>query len=170
MVEKAWRLEVSTTTIQNCWRHTGILSNLIEREIEEVRHVREIDEVASLLHQLTLLSIDTKESEAMNANEYINYELEFDLNNPYKPTDEDILDMISSNHQDNDVDEVVIMEEVVGVRAVESALETVKKYLVQRPNNVLQHIRNIEALQKEVLSSRIEESRQTTIDSFFQLA
>ena len=32
----------------------------------------------------------------MNAHEYLSYEMEFDLNNPYEPTDKEFLDMCSS--------------------------------------------------------------------------
>jgi len=35
----------------------------------------------------------------MDAHEYIKYELEFDLNNPYKPIDEDIVEMLLYKHQ-----------------------------------------------------------------------
>ena len=50
-----WHEGVTTSTIQNRWRHVGILSISIKREIEEARRLVEVDEVATLLHQLTLL-------------------------------------------------------------------------------------------------------------------
>ena len=75
----------------------GILLVLVEREIEETRRVKEVDEIATLLYQLTLMSSNTKESDAIEAHEYLNYELEIDLNNPYEPTDEEFLDMFLSN-------------------------------------------------------------------------
>ena len=56
----------------------------------------EVDEVATLLHQLMLLSSDSEVGDVMNAYEYLNYEVEFDLNNPYEPTDEEFFDMYSS--------------------------------------------------------------------------
>jgi hypothetical protein len=37
MIEWAWRAGVTTSTIQNCWRHTCVLSIFIERQIEEAR-------------------------------------------------------------------------------------------------------------------------------------
>ena len=112
---------MTTSTIQNCWKHTSILPVLIERETGETRRIKEVDEIATLLHQLTLLSSDTEESNAMEAHEYQNYKLEFDLNNPYEPTDEEFLDMLLSDQQELDVDEVVVdeVEEVVGFGIVE---------------------------------------------------
>ena len=81
--------------IQNCWRRTGVLSIFIEREIKEAGRSVEVDEVATLLYQLTLLSYDSEVGDVMNAYEYLNHEKEFDLNNPYEPTDEELLDMYS---------------------------------------------------------------------------
>ena len=120
---------------------------------------------------MTLLSSDIEESDAMEAHEYLNYKLEFDLNNPYEFINEEFLDMLLSDQQELDVDEVVVdeVEEVVGFGIAERALETLKKYFQQRPNNVLSHIRTIQVLQKEVSSHRLEDSHQTTIDSFFQI-
>ena len=64
---------------------------------------------------------------------------------------------------------VDVVEEVVGLSVAERFLETLKKYFVQRPNDALSNIRSIQRLQKEVSSHHLEVSRQTTIDSFFQL-
>ena len=91
IIERAWRVGVTTLTIQNCWRHTCVLSISIERQIEEARFLVEVDEIATLLHQLTLLSSYSELGDMMNAHEYLNYEMEFDLNNPYEPTNEEFL-------------------------------------------------------------------------------
>ena len=176
MLEKAWRNGVTPTTIQNRWRHTGILSVLVENEVIQEQQRKDVEEVAAVLEQLRLISSET-ETPNMDVQEYLNYELEFDLNNPYQPTDEEIIEMLSSQQQGSehedieDLDEANprdIVEEVVGFKDVSSALQTVKKFLEQRPNDTMLSIRNIEALEKEVESWRVAESRQTTIDSFFQ--
>ena len=94
----------------------------------------------------------------MNVQKYLNYELEFDLNNPYQPTNEQIIEMLpsqqqGSEHEDSDPDEVNphdIVEEVVGFKDIGSALQTMKKFLKQRPNDTMLSIRNIEALEKEI--------------------
>ena len=67
MIERAWHTGVTTSTIQNCWRHTCVLSVSIERVIGEARHLVEVDEVATLLHQLKLLSYDSEVDDVMNA-------------------------------------------------------------------------------------------------------
>ena len=64
---------------------------------------------------------------------------------------------------------VDVVEEVVGLSVVECSLEILKKYLEQRPNDALSHIKSIQELKKEVSSHHLEASRQTIIDSFFRL-
>ena len=66
----------------------------------------------------------------MNAHAYLNYEMEFDLNNPYEPTDEEFLDMYSSKRQEIDIDEVMVdvVEKVVGLSVADHSLETLKKH------------------------------------------
>ena len=129
MVERPWRAGVTTSTIQNCWRYMGVLSISIEREIKEARCLVEVDKVAILFHQLTLLSSNSEVGDVMNAHEYLNYEMEFDLNNPYEPTFEEFLDVYSSEHQDINVNEVMVdvIEEVVGLSVAECSLENLKK-------------------------------------------
>ena len=143
----------------------------IEKEIEEARRLIEVDEVATLLHQLTLLKSDSGVGDVMGAHEYLNYEMEFDLNNPYEPTDEEFLDMYSSKHQEIDADEVMVdvVEEVIGFSVAERSLKALKKYFELIPNDALSHIRIIQGLHKEVSSHHLEASHQTTIDSFFRL-
>ena len=171
MIERAWRAGVTTSTIQNCWKHTGVLSIYIEREIDEARLLVEVDEVATLLHELTLLSVNSEVGDVMNAHEYLKYEIIIDLNNPYEPTNEKFLDMYSFVHQEINVDEVMVnvVEVVVGLSVDERSLETLKKYFEQRPNDALSHIRSIQGLQKEISSHHLEASRQINIDYFFQL-
>jgi hypothetical protein len=61
--------------------------------------------------------------------------MEFDLNNLYEPTNEEFLDMYSLEHQEINVDEVMVdvVEKVVGLGFVERFLETLKIYFEQRP-------------------------------------
>ena len=66
----------------HCWRHTSVLSIFIEWEVEEARRLVEVDGVATLLHQPTLLSSDSDVGDIMNAHEYLNYEMDFDFKQP----------------------------------------------------------------------------------------
>ena len=61
-----------------------------------------------------------------------------------------------------------IVEEVVGFKDIGSALQTIKKFLEQRPNDTMLSIRNVEALENEVKSWSVVETRQSSIDSYFR--
>ena len=96
MVVMAWSTGVTSSTIVNCWRHTGLLSVLVDIERDAIEKDRfaariasEVDEVGSLLHQLSLLSSHPEDSNVMDAQEFINFEIDFDLNNSYEPIEED---------------------------------------------------------------------------------
>jgi hypothetical protein len=101
------------------------------RQIEEAMLLVEVDEIATLLHQLKLLSSNSEVGDVMNAHEYLEYEMELDLNNPYAPTDEVFLHMYSSTHQEIDVDEVMVdvLEEVEGLSVAQHSLETLENTL-----------------------------------------
>jgi hypothetical protein len=77
----------------------------------------------------------------MNAHEFINEELEFDLNNPYIPIEEEIIHTLDKrddavdNEPIEEVDNVQIGDMVVdrvGFKDVESALMTLIHFLEQR--------------------------------------
>ena len=103
----------------------GILSLLVENEVLQEQQRKEVEEVAIVLEQLSLISSETETSN-MNVQEYLNYELEFYLNNPYQPTNEQIIEMLpsqqqGSGHEDSNPDEANphdIIEEVVGFKDV----------------------------------------------------
>ena len=99
---------MTPTTIQNCWRHTRILLVLVENEVLQEQQRKEVEEVTIELEQLGLISSETK-TPNMNVQEYLNYKLEFDLNNTYQPTNEQIIKMLpsqqqGSEHKDSDLD------------------------------------------------------------------
>ena len=42
MVVKAWHIGVTSSTIVNCWRHTGVLSSLSDRERDDLQRERDL--------------------------------------------------------------------------------------------------------------------------------
>ena len=130
----------------------------------------EVDEVGGLLHHLSPLSSNLEDSDVMNAHEFINYEVAFYLNNPYEPTEEDILDMLLSEDLEIVADEVIddAVEDLLGLDVVEGYLHSVKKFLQQRPRDVSSRIKMAEIILQEVAAARKEDSHQSTIDSFFE--
>ena len=63
---------------------------------------KKLEEITTLLEQLALVSKESESGPTTNAHEFINYEVEFDLNNRYTPTEEEFIGMldggISLNH------------------------------------------------------------------------
>jgi hypothetical protein len=45
-----------------------------------------------------LLSSDSEVGDVMNVDEYRNYEMELDLKNPYEPTDEEYVFLVTSRN------------------------------------------------------------------------
>ena len=82
------------------------------------------------------------------------------------PSQQQGSELKDSDHDEADPHDIV--EEVVGFKDVGGALQTLKKFLEQRPNDTMLSIRNIEALEKEVESWRVAKTCQSTIDSFFR--
>ena len=78
----------------------------------------------------------------MNANTFIKYELEFHLNDPYIPIEEEIiglLDIIGDAIDNEPIEEANnvqigdVPEEKVRFKDLESVLETLKQILEQKP-------------------------------------
>ena len=80
----------------------------------------------------------------MNVHEFINYEVEFDLNNSYILIEEEIISMLDEsddaidNEPIEEIDNVQIGDTIdrVGFKDVESALVTLRQVLDRRPTNV----------------------------------
>ena len=108
----------------------------------------------------------------MDAYEFINYQVDFDLNNPYEPTEEDILDMLPSEGLEIVVDEATdnAVKDVLGLDVLKGYCHSVKKFLQQRPRDVSSRIKMVQFLMQDVAFARIEDTHQSTIDSFLERA
>lgn len=118
-------------------------------------------EVINLLEQLALVFKESETRPTTNGHMFINYELEFDLNNLYSQIEEEIICMLderddiihsqpieeANNMQINDV-----VVDRVRFKDIESALVTFKQYLEQRPTNITLAIQSIQILQKKLES------------------
>ena len=96
----------------------------------------------------------------MDAHEFINFEVDFDLNNPYEPTKEDILDTLPSKDLEIVANEVMddAVEDALGLDVVEGYLHSVKKFLQQRPRDVSSRIKMVETILQEVAIAHMENS------------
>ena len=132
--------------IMDCWKHTCTLSSFFfdnmetkwaivkDRETHKTIHKKELDQIITLLEQLALVSKKGESGLIVNAYEFINYELEYDLNIPPK---EEIVGMlngggdVTNNEPIEEVDNVQIGNvggNRVGFKDVESALVALKLF------------------------------------------
>ena len=115
-----------------------------------------MEEITTLIEQLALVSTESESGLTMNAHEFINYELEFNPNNPYIPIKEEIIGMLDGGG--DVVDNVQISDVVidrVGFKDVESALVTLKQFLEQRPSDVTPFYHNMSKRTRILACTRI---------------
>ena len=108
-----------------------------------------------LLEQSALVYVKSAIGPTMNTHEFITYELDFNLNNPYLPTKEEIIGMLddkdnaTNNEPIEEVDIVQIDDVVVDkvrVKDVKNTLMTLKQFLEQRHLDVTPLIQSIQTL------------------------
>ena len=95
---------------------------------------KEFDKITTSVEQLASVSSVSERRPTMNAHEFIDYKLEFDLNNPYTATEEEIIGMLDGGGgvADNEPIKVEITQisdvvvDRVGFKEAESALVTLK--------------------------------------------
>ena len=107
------------------------------REAHEAIQMKELEEITTLLEQLALVSKESETGPTMNAHDFINYELKFYLNNPYTPTEEEIIGMLDEGGDAADnvqISDVIV--DRVGLKNPKSALVTLKQKLDYKPSNV----------------------------------
>ena len=123
-----------------------------DRETHEAIHRKELEEITTILEQLALVSKESESGPIINAHEFINYELEFDLKNPYTPTVEEIICMLDGggdagdNEPIEEVDNVQINDVLVdrvGFKDAKSPSVTFKQILKQRTTDVTPSIQSI---------------------------
>lgn len=74
MFEKAWHIGISSSTIQNCWKHIFILFVLFENEKEATRQKKELDKVIIFMENLNLLFLDSGIFPTMDVQKFAHYE------------------------------------------------------------------------------------------------
>ena len=150
-----------------------------DREAQEAIDEKELEDITTLLEQLALICEESESGPAMDAHEFINYELEFDLNNSYLPNEEDIIGMldegddVAENEHIEEVDNVQISDVVVdevGFKNAKSALVTLNNFWNKDLLKLHLSFSSFEQLRKEIRSWCAQESHLTIIDPFFHYA
>ena len=133
MLECAWRVKVTSSTIHHCWRHTGLLI-LPDLNVPTTwSHAEELQEFTTLLEKLSLITSDIQVSN-MEASEYVAYEVNFDLNNSMETTKDEVWDVIGcddlkSPNSYEEGEEQIKVEPIVKFSEVESCVLTFQTYM-----------------------------------------
>jgi hypothetical protein len=172
-VNEAWKI-VKPSTIERCWKKTGILPDYEEHDFEgsnsEENNLdwdQEINEITSeLQNMIDALNLQ----DPIAAEEFIHIDDEI----PIGPlSDEEIIDAVISNPEKNDIEDeepVEIINIITNKEALNS-LESVIQYFKNPPDNVIINYTELKVL--STLKSKINRciqnnAKQSTLDSFTQ--
>jgi hypothetical protein len=109
----------------------------------------------------------------MEAQQYVQYELDFDLNNPYKVTEEDVWDVLgsiggTSNVSDDDCEgEECKVEPIPSYSDLQCSFSTIRRYMESSSCDVSKYVGLLVQVEKYLQVVHADESHQRTIDSYF---
>jgi len=159
----AWE-NVTSQTIANCWKKTGILPD-VDNNSSTLNLLNEEDDLQSLIDQFGF-------SDPLSASEYITIDETEKTHNP--PNEEEIISMIISNEQDQDEEgiEEGIGEEAPPVLNMEALLsiEKLKLYIEQQSDNLQvsnDELKSLKSLKRKIKLIEFNSSQQTNLHSFF---
>src|SRR6185312_6423690 len=164
-IADAWE-KVKPSTINNCWKNTGILPvEIIENEMNIEKTDDTITDLTLALNNLKLADPSVN----ITANEYL--AVDNDLVSTELPTEEDIFEefliaegVLQQQHVEEDSSDEE--ETIISMRTGRQALDVVKRFLEQRDfttENDVKYIRNIiRRLDESVEKAK----RQTSLTEF----
>ena len=156
---------ITSTTIHNCWAHTGLISRDALRLIARSNDELVIDENQPALvnesEQLQHLINDLTGENELDVHTYLNIESQI-------LHDEDN-SLSSMSSDDNAVDKDVKKPEIppISYSEVYQATQVIMTYLQQQPENQSEWIRDLKRLQKEIERQKTRNIRQSSILDFF---
>lgn len=159
----AWE-NVTSQTIVNCWKKTGILPDTDNSdEIMDITLLNEENDLQNLIDQLGF-------SNSLSASEYITIDETEKTNDP--PNEEEIISIIVPNEQDQRQEEE-IDEEAPPVSNKEAllAIENLNLYIKQQSDNLQlsnDELKSLKNLKRKIKLIEFNSSKQTNLDSFFK--
>ena len=171
-VIKSWE-EITPETLRNCWRHTNILPAGINAELSNMSdNIRTTDD--STLNELSEILATLNLFDKMQVDEFLNIPEE---NIVYEvPEDNKIIEELAEiyknnmNIPDDDFDEDDDSNEQPTISHEEAlkSLETVHAFLLQQ-ENASEQIKLVNKIERYINIKRVNSSKQTTMDSYFNI-
>ena len=156
----AWQ-SVAPSTIVNCWQHTGILSSA---RVEGFASEAEDFETANLDELTGLLSLLNSSGESMSATDYVSCDT--GVETAHALTDQQILELISSNEQSQQEEDDSDPPPHVTVEQALNSVHTLVTFLEQTKeiNEDMHYLRSLQyKIQTHYVSSATKQKKLTNI-------
>lgn len=161
---KAWK-RVTSQTIINCWKKTGILpdvdNNSNETENTTLLNVEEVNDLQNLIDKLA-------PTNPISASEYITID-DTEKDHEIDVDEQEIVLMITPNEQ-NQEEEVIEEFPLVSNKEALLAIEKLNKYIDQQSEKLQlsdNEIKPLKSLKRKIKKIEFDSNQQSTLDTFF---
>jgi hypothetical protein len=166
---KAWK-RVTSQTIINCWKKTGILpdvnnnSNEIENatSILNTSNVKEVNDLQNLIDKLPHINL-------ISASEYITID-DTEKENEKDIDEQEIILMITQNEQNQEEEEAIEEFPPVSNKEALLAIEKLNTYIDQQSEKLQlsnNEIKPLKSLKRKIKKIEFDSNQQSTLDTFF---
>ena len=160
---KAWK-RVTSQTIINCWKKTGILpdvdNNSNEAENTTLLNVEEVNDLQNLIDKLA-------PTNPISASEYITID-DTEKDHEIDIDEQEIVLMITPNEQNQE--EVIEEFPLVSNKEALLAIEKLNKYIDQQSEKLQlsdNEIKPLKSLKRKIKRIEFDSNQQSTLDTFF---
>lgn len=161
-IKKAWN-DVSSQTIQNCWKHTGLIQtgdNIVEIPDENMQDIKFIGNAISKLHVENNCSVD----------EYINMDADFEI---FKELDDnEIVDVVTHEQKNESAENISNNFEIPNKKtptlknAIDSA-GVIKRFLLETPGIKEETLESFLRVDREINRLKSLNGVQSTLTEYF---
>lgn len=162
---KAWK-RVTSQTIINCWKKTGILpdvdNNSDETENTTLLNVEEVNDLQNLIDKLA-------PTNPISASEYITID-DTEKDHEIDIDEQEIILMITPNEKNQEEEEVIEEFPLVSNKEALLAIEKLNKYIDQQSEKLQlsdNEIKPLKSLKRKIKKIEFDSNQQSTLDTFF---
>lgn len=166
---EAWE-RVTSQTIINCWKKTGILPDVDNNSNETENttsilnslNVEEVNDLQNLIDKLV-------PTNPISASEYITID-DTEKDHEIDIDEQEIILMITQNEQNQEEEEVIEEFPLVSNKEALLAIEKLNKYIDQQSEKLQlsnNEIKPLKSLKRKIKKIEFDSNQQSTLDTFF---
>lgn len=166
---EAWE-RVTSQTIINCWKKTGILPDVDNNSNETENttsilnslNVEEVNDLQNLIDKLA-------PTNPISASEYITID-DTEKDHEIDIDEQEIILMITQNEQNQEEEEVIEEFPLVSNKEALLAIEKLNKYIDQQSEKLQlsnNEIKPLKSLKRKIKKIEFDSNQQSTLDTFF---